>query len=171
MRLPTIFGFLALLGLSGAQCPLYQQYSYQKHEPFSTGRYNLSYARPISSCRTFISHEVEDTIQRLQKVIVDPDLFRLFQNAWPSTLDTTIAWRGWSNKTVEETELGNVEKDPQELSFVITGDIYAMWLRDSANQLQAYASLLKPDANFNSLASLFRGAINLQARYILESPF
>lgn len=171
MRLTSFLGFSALLGLSGAQCPLYQKYSNQKHEPFSTGIHNLSYARPIPACRTFVAPEVEDEINRMKSVIADPDLFRLFENTWPSTLDTTIAWRGWSNSTVKETELGNVEEDPQELSFVITGDIYAMWLRDSANQLQAYVSLLKPNASFDSLASLFRGAINLQARYILESPF
>ena len=171
MRFTSFLGFSALVSLSGAQCPLYQQYSYQKHEPYSTGAHNLSFARPISSCRTFLSQEVEDEIKRMKTVIADPDLFRLFENTWPSTLDTTIAWRGWSNATVKETELGIVEEEPQELSFVITGDIYAMWLRDSANQLQAYVSLLKPDTKFNSLASLFRGAINLQARYILESPF
>lgn len=171
MRLTSFFGVSALVGLSGAQCPLYQQYSYQKHEPFSTGIHNLSFARPISSCRTFVSQEVESEIERMRTVIADPDLFRLFENTWPSTLDTTIAWRGWSNATTKETELGKMEEGPQELTFVITGDIYAMWLRDSANQLQAYVSLLKPDAKFNSLASLFRGAINLQARYILESPF
>lgn len=171
MRLTFFLAISALLGLSGAQCPLYQQYSYQKHEPFSTGVHNLSSARPIPPCRTFVSPEVESEIERMKTVIADPDLFRLFENTWPSTLDTTIAWRGWSNATTKETDLGTEEEKPQELSFVITGDIYAMWLRDSANQLQAYVSLLKPDTSFNSLASLFRGAINLQARYILESPF
>jgi meiotically up-regulated gene 157 (Mug157) protein len=127
--------------------------------------------RPIQPCRTFYSHEVEETIERLKDVIVDPDLFRLFQNTWPSTLDTTIAWRGWSNASAILKDGQTEPTEEEELTFVITGDIEAMWLRDSANQLQAYVSLLKPNSSFNSLASVFRGAINLQARYILESPF
>ncbi|KAF2676336.1 glycoside hydrolase family 125 protein [Lentithecium fluviatile CBS 122367] len=152
------------------QCPLYQHYSGSRHEPFSTGRWNLSYMRPIPSCRTFVSQEVEDTIARLKRVIVDPDLFRLFENSWPSTLDTTISWTGISNKTGSNHE-------GEELSFVVTGDIEAMWLRDSANQLQAYTSVLKSDGGEEvsrgkrTLASLFRGTINLQARYILGDPF
>lgn len=115
---------------------------------------------------------------------MDPDLYRIFENTWPSTLDTTIAWRGWSNITSTMTQADGdgdsvgkrapipvEDVEEEELSFVITGDIEAMWLRDSANQLQAYTSILKPNASFQSLASVFRGAINLQARYILEAPF
>ncbi|CAN9162015.1 unnamed protein product [Alternaria alternata] len=98
---------------------------------------------------------------------------RIFENSWPSTLDTTIKWRGWSNTTsnLDELEGPLMSMKPEELTFVITGDIEAMWLRDSANQLQAYVSVLKKDDSPDSLASLFRGAINLQARYILENAF
>lgn len=165
MRARSLLPWLSLLPLSLAQCPIYTSYSKQQHEPLSSGRYSLSSARPIRPCRTFYSQEVEDTIERLRDVIKDPDLFRLFENSWPSTLDTTIAWRGLSNSTLDP------DGKEEELTFVITGDIEAMWLRDSANQLQAYTSLLKANSSRDSLASLFRGAINLQARYILESPF
>lgn len=164
MRAIALACWISLLPLALAQCPIYTGYSSQPHQPFSPGRYKLSNARPIEPCRTFHSQEVEDTIERLRSVITDPDLFRLFENTWPSTLDTTIAWRGLANSTNNATA-----KD--ELTFVITGDIEAMWLRDSANQLQAYTSILKANSSQDSLASLFRGAINLQARYILEFPF
>jgi len=169
MRPARLSFLLSLISFCFAQCPIYSSYASQKHEPFSKGGLNLSYARPIAPCRTFVSQEVEDTIERLRHVIADPDMFRVFENTWPSTLDTTIAWQGYANSTSEKNEPATKEKE--ELTFIITGDIEAMWLRDSANQLQAYVSVLKPSNSQNSLASLFRGAINLQARYILESPF
>lgn len=68
---------LLLPYLASAQCPLYQNYAAQRHEPISAGNWSLSYARPIVPCRTFHSQEVEDTIDRLRGVIKDPDLFRV----------------------------------------------------------------------------------------------
>lgn len=171
MRVAGLVPWIPFLPLSLAQCPVYTHYASQRHEPFSPGKWNLSSARPISPCRSFVAQEVEDTIERLRHVIADPDLFHIFENTWPNTLDTTIAWHGVSNASYNMQE-GPVPIMPEEeLTFVITGDIEAMWLRDSANQLQAYISVLKKDDRLNSLASLFRGAINLQARYILENPF
>ncbi|KAF2743948.1 glycoside hydrolase family 125 protein [Sporormia fimetaria CBS 119925] len=146
--------------LASAQCPDYSTWSTQIHSPVSSGNHALSWQRPSSSCRTFTSPLVEDTLRRLESVIADPDLYRLFQNTYPNTLDTAIKWRGHSADNAAE-----------ELTFVITGDINAMWLRDSANQLQSYLPLLKASNDTNSLASLYRGVINLQARYLLTSPY
>jgi meiotically up-regulated gene 157 (Mug157) protein len=190
----TSLAILSCLPQAQSQCPIYTKYASHKHLPLSTGKWQLASMRPIPPCRTFKSQEVEETIERLRKVIVDPDLFRLFENTWPSTLDTTIAWTGVANKSVivevdpvmnrtvtwdashkfqlspEDVEKLQAEEE-EELSFVITGDIEAMWLRDSANQLQSYTSVLRASKEKGSLASLFRGAINLQARYILGDPF
>ncbi|KAK4222161.1 hypothetical protein QBC38DRAFT_100035 [Podospora fimiseda] len=142
-------------------CPDYSEYSRVKHEPFSSGKFALSYARPPPECRTFTSPALESLLDSMQSEISDPDLYRLFLNSYPNTLDTAIRWQGNSSTNPEE-----------ELTFIITGDIDAMWLRDSSNQLQSYLPLLNQlseDPKTDPISSLFRGAINLQARYLLTS--
>lgn len=99
-------------GAVRADCPDYSGYSQQYHAPFSAGRYNLSYQRPDPACRAFNSSVVEDTITSMQSVIKDPDLYRLFQNSFPNTLDTAVKWRGFAANNSKE-----------ELTFLITGDI------------------------------------------------
>jgi meiotically up-regulated gene 157 (Mug157) protein len=161
----TLAAILPLLAASSfAQqvnytCPNPAVYFTEYHGPFSGGRFNLSYQRPPKHCRTFNLSELEDTISSMREQISDPDLSRLFENAFPNTLDTAIRWHGIAANNSDE-----------ELTFIITGDINAMWLRDSSNQLQSYLALLKPNTSQNSLASLYRGVINLQSRYINTSP-
>ncbi|CAD6503241.1 BgTH12-02908 [Blumeria graminis f. sp. triticale] len=156
-----VFIVVPLIGnYAAAQCPDYAIYSQTTHDPLSTGNLKLPYMRPDPACRKFNSSQVEDTIVRMKSVIKDPDLYRLFENTFPNSLDTAVKWRGFA-----------ANNDKEELTFLITGDINAMWLRDSANQMQSYMSLLKADGGPNSLASLFRGVINLQARYIIAAPF
>jgi hypothetical protein len=75
-------------------CPDYSTHSLGHNKPISTGRYQLTYQRPIPACRTFNLTEVEDTILSMKEAIRDPDLFRLFENCFPNTLDTAITWKG-----------------------------------------------------------------------------
>ncbi|KAI2776135.1 glycoside hydrolase family 125 protein [Daldinia loculata] len=142
----------------GQNCPGYSSYSQSRNPPLSSGAYKLAYQRPGPECRTFNSSLIEDAINKTKSVIFDADLSRLFENTFPNTLDTAVKWRGVAANNSEE-----------ELAFIITGDIDAMWIRDSANQIAPYKTVLKKKTD--DIASAFRGTINLQARYLIISPY
>ncbi|KAG8426411.1 hypothetical protein J3459_008141 [Metarhizium acridum] len=145
-----------------SDCPAYDNYAAQRHPPYSCGKWKYPYQRPEARCRSYVVPEVEMTLKKAKAMIKDGDLYRLFLNTWPNTVDTTILWHGKALDNADE-----------ELAFVTTGDIHAMWLRDSANQLQSYKPILNITSHnaTNNIASLFRGTINLQSRYIRKFPY
>ena len=154
-------------------------YNYQTNKdspPLSGGRLALPFQRPSAACRTFTSKAVENVIVDMNDRIKNPDTARLFENAFPNTLDTTISWhideRGEGSKKTKQrrhqyplSAFGSWE-GPQ--SFIVTGDITAEWLRDSTNQLQGYQALAPKD---KALSTLILGAINTQAEYVIQSPY
>jgi meiotically up-regulated gene 157 (Mug157) protein len=113
----------------------------------------LSAKRPPPAARKFVSLAVERRLQAVSAMIADPDLAWLFENCWPNTLDTAV-------------ELGGTQTQPD--AFVATGDIPAMWLRDSSAQLWSYLDVARDDPQ---LCLLMRGLIARHARCVLIDPY
>ena len=109
--------------------------------------------RPPVAGRKFTSAAVEHEIARVQAGIRDPKLAWLFGNCYPNTLDTTVHL---------STQGGKPD------TFIVTGDIDAMWLRDSSAQVWPYLKLAADDAN---LRTLYRGLIRRHAQCILIDPY
>jgi meiotically up-regulated gene 157 (Mug157) protein len=109
--------------------------------------------RPSAHTRRFTNNAVELLIKEIAGSIADPELAWLFTNCLPNTLDTTIDHR---------------VVDGRPDTYVITGDIDAMWLRDSAAQVWPYLPLA---AENEPLRELIAGVINRQAKSILLDPY
>jgi meiotically up-regulated gene 157 (Mug157) protein len=109
--------------------------------------------RPRPPDRRFNSAAVENYLTQTSKLIADPELAWLFNNCYPNTLDTTV-------------QPGQFEGKPD--TTVITGDISAMWLRDSSAQVWPYLPLAAKDP---ALRELLEGVIRRQVRCILIDPY
>jgi uncharacterized protein len=144
--------------------------------PYSEGPLELPYQRPSPRCRTFVSPLVEKVINDMNERLIDKDLARLFENAFPNTLDTTVRWhvdgsQPRKERTKAQSEIyfdRNQANWEGAQSFIVTGDINAEWLRDSTNQLAQYQVLAKKD---QKLSNLILGAINTQVEFVLDQPF
>jgi uncharacterized protein len=103
--------------------------------------------------RKFKSHAVEQLIAEIKGKTGNKELAWLFENCFPNTLDTTV-----------DFEMINGQPD----TYVITGDIDAMWLRDSSAQVWPYLRLCKQD---EKLKQMIAGVIRRQTRCILKDPY
>ena len=109
--------------------------------------------RPNINDRTYISSAVEEAIKFIKSEISDPQLSWIFENCYPNTLDTTVDYEVIDGK-------------PD--TFIITGDIDAMWLRDSTAQVWPYLPLVKKD---KKIKNLIKGLINRQAKCVIRDPY
>lgn len=109
--------------------------------------------RPREADRRFRSSAVEELILVTSAKIADKELATLFANCYPNTLDTTV-------------EPGRFEGKPD--TAVITGDIAAMWLRDSSAQVWPYLPLASKDS---ALRELLEGVIRRQTRCLLIDTY
>lgn len=109
--------------------------------------------RPELHDRLFRSDVIEETIEEISESIADEDIRRMFQQCFPNTLDTTVY---------------HSEHEGRFDTFVVTGDIPAMWLRDSVNQVWPYIPFIKKD---DEIKKLFMGLIHRHTLCIITDPY
>lgn len=120
---------------------------------FASGSNRFPTVRTPENKRKFKSESIERIIAEIKKNIGNKELAWLFENCFPNTLDTTV-----------DFSIINGKPD----TYIITGDIDAMWLRDSSAQVWPYLPFCKDDP---SLQQLIAGVINRQTICILRDPY
>ena len=110
--------------------------------------------RPAKHDRLFHSKAVEKEIQKIKKQLKNRKLAWMFENCFPNTIDTTVHYR--------------IGDDGKNDTFVYTGDIHAMWLRDSGAQVWPYVQLANEDP---ALKAMLEGVIRRQLKCIILDPY
>lgn len=110
--------------------------------------------RPAPADRLFVSRAVEAEIVKVQNQLTNQRLAWMFSNCFPNTLDTTVH--------------PGEDKDGNPRTFVYTGDIHAMWLRDSGAQVWPYVHFANED---EELKRMLAGVINCQFSLICIDPY
>jgi uncharacterized protein len=100
---------------------------------------------------TALPESMERLIAQIEAQLHDrPKLARMFRLCFANTLQTTV------------------RRLPDQTTFVITGDIPAMWLRDSTCQVRPYLRLAATDPD---MADMIAGLIRRQCACILIDPY
>lgn len=110
--------------------------------------------RPAPGKRLFHSDAVENKITEVTGQLSNARLRWMFENCFPNTIDTTVRYY--------------TSEDGDDDTVVYTGDIHAMWLRDSGAQVYPYIKLAKDDPK---LQKMLRGVILRQFKCILIDPY
>lgn len=124
------------------------------HFTCPTDAVTLVSKRPKEADRLFKSDAVEREIQLIVRQLTNKRLAWMFENCFPNTLDTTVHYGE------------NPDGTPD--TFVYTGDIAAMWLRDSGAQVWPYVQLAGKD---KKLRRMLAGVINRQIKCINIDPY
>ena len=116
---------------------------------------NYESRRPAEQDRLFKSDVIELKIKEITNKLTNPKLAWMFANCFPNTLDTTVHYDPNGNGGQGDT-------------YVITGDIDAMWLRDSGAQVWPYIPYSVYDEN---LRKMLAGTILRQFQCINIDPY
>lgn len=121
---------------------------------FTASAQTFESRRPAEGDRLFTSEKIEQVIDDVTSQLTNPKLAWMFRNCFPNTLDTTVHFRE--------------DKDGNPDTFVYTGDIHAMWLRDSGAQVWPYVQFAAQDEH---LRRMIAGVINRQFLSITIDPY
>ena len=98
------------------------------------------------------SPAIDALVGRVETELADshPEVAAIFEGCFRNSLDTSIT------------------REPDGSTFVVTGDIPAMWLRDSAAQVRPYVPLAAEDETIHAMV---KGLIQRTARYVNLDPY